>query len=77
MIDTGALNFLLSKDKTKGKAAKDGVFENSYELGKASKLKKMNEDEDYARDEDSFKRTIDIKKLNLNIKPIVYEPPNN
>lgn len=45
-----------------------------YQLGQASKLKKMSE-EDLESGNSSFRKTIDIKNLKLNINPVQYEPP--
>lgn len=45
-----------------------------YKLGEPSKLKKMDEEE--SESQNQFKKTIDIQKLKIDIKPIIYEPPS-
>ena len=44
-----------------------------YKLGETSKLKKMDEEE--SESQNQFKKTIDIKKLKIDIKPFINDPP--
>jgi hypothetical protein len=71
---TGALDFLLPDEQKENTMNSVNQEKESYKLGEAFKLKKM--DEEDLESDSSFKKTVDIQKLKFDIKPIIYQPPD-